>query len=265
MMVAAIVAKVEIEIMPDTPQTEGNPQNSQPNNKNLPRSYVRRIVVYSFIAFAILLGLSIWWPNLAERTKFFTNSGLLLALLIVAIAQVLIYHRQQEIMRGQLDVMKAGIRQTKRFFDLTERPSLGMEGEMEFSQEPTGEAFIQVTIKNSGKSPAVRVLSGISTGIEIPNIHNPMGHCPEPAKGEMLGIESRGVIAIGGTTFLSSKTLTAEEFMQVIEGDLKFVIWVYVSYCKNAGQRKPYIFESYSSYKAETGEFVVCPTHNNAT
>jgi hypothetical protein len=91
--------------MPDSSQAESNPQNAHDDNKNSARGYMRQIVIYSVFAYLILLGLSIFWPNLTERTKFFTANGLVLALLIVAIVQVLIYRRQQVIMQKQWEAM----------------------------------------------------------------------------------------------------------------------------------------------------------------
>lgn len=252
--------------MPQDDEANGNPDSANKNNKGPKERNAGLwvIVVAGGIFLGVLLFVSIYLPNMTERVKFFTVNALSISILVAIAVQAFIYLRQQEIMRGQLDIMKAGVRQTKRFFDLTERPSLGIEGEMEFSQEPNGEGYIEVVIRNSGKSPAIQVRSGISTGIQIPDTFVPTDRCPEPAKGEMLGMESRGVIAIGGSTFLTSKNLTVEEFDGVIKGELQYFIWVYVTYLKNARQRKPYVFESYSRYRAETGVFAVCETHNDA-
>lgn len=253
--------------MPQDDEADGEPNKADKNNKGTKErnAGLWLIVLTGGIILAVLLFVSVYLPNMTERVKFFTVNALSISILAAIAVQAFIYLKQQEIMRGQLDVMKASIRQTKRFFDLTERPSLGIEGEMEFSQEPNGERYIEVIIKNSGKSPAVQVRSGITTGIQIPDTYVPIDRCPEPAKGEMMGMESRGVIAISGSTYLSSKNLTIEEFEGVIKGELQYFIWIYVTYLKNSRQRKPYIFESYSRYKAENGIFVVCPTHNDAT
>jgi hypothetical protein len=157
-------------------------------------------------------------------------------------------------------------RQTARFFDITERPSLGIEGEMEWGQDPTTEeGFVEVTIKNSGKSPAVHVLGGMGSGIQVPGKFVPLDHCPEPDTGESFGTKSRGVIAIGGTTYLTGKSLTGKEFKGVLTGKLQYFVWIRLTYLKNPRQKKPYIFESYSRYQADTGLFVVCDTHNEAT
>jgi hypothetical protein len=108
--------------MSDTPQAESNPQNTQADKKNSTRRYLWRIVIYAGVAYLILLGLSLFWPNLAERTKFFTANALTLALLIVAIAQAVIYYSQQQIMQGQLVEIE---RQRKILFDsLTETQKL---------------------------------------------------------------------------------------------------------------------------------------------
>lgn len=146
--------------MPDSPEAKDDPHQTQPNNESLSRGYVWRIVLYSSIAYAILLGLSIWWPNLAERTKFFTNSGLLLALLIVAIAQVLVYHRQWQVMDRSLVI--------------SQRAYVGVHS---IETELTRDSFSRphtliIRIENIGKIPAseINVYTTVSMFIPDPEL-----------------------------------------------------------------------------------------------
>jgi hypothetical protein len=186
--------------MPDSPQTEANPQNPQANEKNSAPLYWRRIFLYSFVAYIILLGLSLFWPNLAERTKFFTANGLVLALLIVAIAQVLIYYGQQQIMQGQLDEMKRqadftkdSLGETRKIVEQNERAVAASEAQATTAQamvEITREAFVTaerayigiqdvtmadfqlgsiprvlIVLINAGKTPAWNIRSRTAVGL----------------------------------------------------------------------------------------------------
>lgn len=168
--------------------------------------------------------------------------------------------------RMQWQVMQATLEQSQRFFDETQRPSLGMVGEMEWGEDVfnSKQRYVQVTLRNSGKSPAVNVVAGITTGYAEGTFPRG-GECPEPNVGELLGMESRNVIAIGGDTFLSSKNVTEDEFKLIYTGKAQLFIWVHATYCKNPSQKEPYVFEIYSRYNARTGTFAVCGSHNNAT
>jgi hypothetical protein len=68
-------------------------------------------MVWSIIAGAIvvliLLFVSLFFPNLTERTKFFTTNALSALVLDVIIVQAYIYRKQWQAMREQRDAMKA--------------------------------------------------------------------------------------------------------------------------------------------------------------
>jgi hypothetical protein len=159
--------------MSDLPQAEGNRHNTQANNKKSAPRYTRRVVIYAAIAYLILLGITFFWPNLTERTKFFTANGLTLALLIVAIAQVLIYHRQQVIMqqqwkaidtqarhmKGQLDIM----RDAQKSFAVSERAYLTIS-DMRLLPMTIGEPFsISLTLHNGGRTPAWHIETAVES------------------------------------------------------------------------------------------------------
>jgi len=176
--------------MSDSPQTESNPQNTQADKKSYPRRYLRRIIIYSVIAYLILLGLSFFWPNLAERTKFFTSNALVLALLIVAIVQVLIYYRQQVIMHKQWEAMNTQaatmqeqlgvMREAQKSFAVGERAYLTVK-EVVFIEK--GERpQVLYTLFNGGRTPAFDVSGDTDVTIgaeprtdEIESLGHPYG------------------------------------------------------------------------------------------
>lgn len=82
--------------------------STQPNggHNNGKSSHLRWVFTGGGIAVIGLLLASIWWPNLTERTKFFTANLLNLVIALAVIAQALIYRRQRDIMRGQWRVME---------------------------------------------------------------------------------------------------------------------------------------------------------------
>jgi hypothetical protein len=80
-------------------QTDSGHANREP-------SYLRWVFLSGGIAAIGLLVTSIYWPNLTERTKFFTGNLLNLVIALAVIAQVLIYRKQRDIMRQQWQSMQ---------------------------------------------------------------------------------------------------------------------------------------------------------------
>src|SRR6185503_15559245 len=60
------------------------------------------VVSSASIAFVLLLLAALFWPNLTERTKFFTANLFNLMVAFAVIAQVIIYRNQWIIMKRQL-------------------------------------------------------------------------------------------------------------------------------------------------------------------
>lgn len=83
----------------DSSETNSGHRDSKP-------SYLRLVLVCGGIAVVGLLVASIWWPNLTERTKFFTGNLLNLVIALAVIAQVLIYRKQRDIMAQQRETME---------------------------------------------------------------------------------------------------------------------------------------------------------------
>lgn len=92
--------------MTEHPDSEHDPAQSNHGHEDSKSSHLRSVFIWGGIAVAGLLAASIWWPNLTERTKFFTANLLNLVIALAVVAQALIYRRQRDIMRGQWRVMK---------------------------------------------------------------------------------------------------------------------------------------------------------------
>lgn len=188
--------------MPDSPQTEPNKQNTKTDKNNLTRRYLRRIVSWTVRAYVALFILSFWWPNLAERTKFFIGSGLLLALLIVAIAQVLIYYGQQQIMRAQLDAMK--------------EQATVLQGSLEETRKLVGQNERAVIAAEQGAQTAaqtMKVSQRAYVGVTKVTLNRPVRHFNEATI--WIFIENKGLTPARNITIRSYRgysNITVDEF-----------------------------------------------------
>lgn len=111
------------------------------------------------IAIVSLLVASIWWPNLTERTKFFTGNLLNLVVGLAVIAQVLIYRKQWGAMAQGLAIERAKTDPRLRVAEVS-------AGNFEVGKRPV---FI-VTIANDGLLAAtgVRIHMSIEIDVEKP-------------------------------------------------------------------------------------------------
>lgn len=87
------------------------PAQSERGHNNGKPGYLRWVFIVGGIAVGGLLIASICWPNLSERTKFFTGNLLNLVIALAVIAQVLIYRKQWESMRDALRRQETDLRQ----------------------------------------------------------------------------------------------------------------------------------------------------------
>lgn len=140
----------------DSSKTNGH-RNSEP-------SYLRLVFICGGIAVAGLLVASIWWPNLTERTKFFTGNLLNLVIGLAVIAQVLIYRKQRDIMQNQWIAMRKSIAQAKAQTKILDRSFRASTRAYIFINEATLEdpiasgnyPYPKLVLQNSGKTPAHR-------------------------------------------------------------------------------------------------------------
>jgi hypothetical protein len=83
-------------------------QNTEKTNSGQgdgPRGYLRGVCIGGAWAFIGLLLTAVFWPNLTERTKFFTGNLLNLVIAFSVIAQVMIYRKQWRVMERQSKIM----------------------------------------------------------------------------------------------------------------------------------------------------------------
>ena len=90
--------------MIEADNSDHNSDEADSGHHNSKPSYLRWVFIFGGIAIAGLLAASIWWPNLTERTKFFTGNLLNLIIALAVIAQGLIYRRQWDAMQEALRV-----------------------------------------------------------------------------------------------------------------------------------------------------------------
>lgn len=99
-----------LTVGPHTMQRNSNSENDADNSdrNNQPANYkvVWAITVGGGILVLVILFVSIFWPHLAERTKFFTTNALSALVLVLIAIQSYIYTKQWEAMRGQLEELR---------------------------------------------------------------------------------------------------------------------------------------------------------------
>lgn len=91
--------------MTENPDSDNDSTESYSSHDNGKSSHLRWVFTGGGVAVAGLLLASVLWPNLTERTKFFTGNLLNLVIALAVIAQALIYRRQRDIMRDQWKAM----------------------------------------------------------------------------------------------------------------------------------------------------------------
>ena len=104
--------------------SDHNSDEADSGHHNSKPSYLRWVFIFGGIGIAGLLAASVWWPNLTERTKFFTGNLLNLIIALAVIAQVLIYRKQRDVMErqwrameGQLEVMRNTLSHSRRTYE----------------------------------------------------------------------------------------------------------------------------------------------------
>lgn len=93
-------------------KTSGYADKGEQTNYHAPRDWARWLIAAGLLAFAILVLVSRYLPNLTERVKFFTENALSLCVLAAIVVQAYIYRRQWEVMKTQEGVLE---RQAKSF------------------------------------------------------------------------------------------------------------------------------------------------------
>jgi len=154
----------------------------------------------------------------------------------------------------QFREMRKNLKQTRDLFELSERPSLGINFFLDIL--PGNHMSVDIEIKNSGKSPArnmiVRheVTSVLSTEITT---------CPEPQRDTLGDPGSQFVLPVNGVIIRRSKITNGEK---INDGDEIIFAWIRITYESVGGS--PYFIEAYSQYDFQSKGFRYCPIYNDA-
>ncbi|MGB7925416.1 MAG: hypothetical protein WCF57_19415 [Pyrinomonadaceae bacterium] len=166
-----------------------NADNSQDDSR--PLGYLQGVFVAGAWAFIGLLLVALFWPNLSERTKFFTENLFNLIIAFAVIAQVVIYRKQWHVMLQQWQAMRDGLKHSNnvidqmkaqlaavhsqseimhRQFEITDRPWLSFEAiftePLTFTDQHVKLAF-RFVAKNVGRSVAVNTTINVKLVIPM--------------------------------------------------------------------------------------------------
>ena len=240
------------------------------------------------LATAALFIATRYWVGHPNDTPAFVSGVIGMITLGAILLQILVNRRQWEAMRDGLDKTQILIDQNEKVvheahrqtlasekvlkktiehFEMTERPFLGLEGEIN-ARPAIGDIpkRLITTIKNFGRLPAVNIQSRFITGIV--NTAEIIGKgCPEPQIGESedFGFESVSVLPVNSYHEIFSPILTDEEMAEIGSGRKMLFVWITVSYCKTLNQRIPYVFEYYARFSIDPQVYLICQNHNRAT
>lgn len=108
--------------------------------------YLQGIAIAAIWVFLALLLAAVFWPNLTERTKFFTWNFFNLLIAFAVIAQVLIYRKQWQVMERQSKTMDRSLIVSSRAYVGVRSISLDRRAKT-----------VLVEIENVGNTPADQV------------------------------------------------------------------------------------------------------------
>jgi hypothetical protein len=135
-------------------QTTKNAHDSDSGQGNRNLGHFRGVLIGGAWAFIGLLLVSLFWPNLSERTKFFTGNLWNLVIAFAVIAQVRINHWQWQIMREQ-----------KRIATIGERAYLGIKNVKIDNPIMNNTIVVHALIFNGGRTPALNIQRRFQIGL----------------------------------------------------------------------------------------------------
>ncbi|HEY0378031.1 MAG TPA: hypothetical protein VGC87_14015 [Pyrinomonadaceae bacterium] len=134
-------------------QSTENTQQADSDQNNRDFGNLRGTLIAGAWAFIGLLLVSLFWPNLTERTKFFTGNLWNLVIAFAIIAQIRVYQKQATIMQGQLKATHDTLSAMKFTREFENRAWVGVKS-MSFNKIAQGVEVVY-EIMNGGKSPAI--------------------------------------------------------------------------------------------------------------
>jgi hypothetical protein len=171
--------------MPEQNHTEANSEHPKKRNRYSPRAAyaqfqllpvgLRYMIWAAFIVVAVVAIVSLFFPNMKDRIKFFTDSSLNVLIVLVVAVQAYIYTKQWGAMTEGLAIERAKTDPRLRIAEVTAQ-------NFEVGERPT---FI-VTIANDGLIAAtgVKVHMGVEIDVdkELDWIHDPIVTIPASGK-----------------------------------------------------------------------------------
>jgi len=187
------------------------------------------VVSTANIAFVCLLLAALFWPNLTERTKFFTANLFNLMVAFAVIAQVIIYRKQWGVMERQIKLMA-----------LSECAYIMAEN---FQQPIVGNNAVTIQGKffNRGRTPAFALERKIQIGIGKGYPLEDWGRIDwegNPFNAEPTLIPANSDINFGMTV----RDVSDAEIAGIEKGDLLISVDGECRYFDNLGDQQIYIF-----------------------
>lgn len=215
--------------------------------------YLQGICIAAIWVFLGLLLVAVFWPNLTERTKFFTGNFFNLLIAFAVIAQVLIYRKQWHVMERQSKTMD-------RSLIISRRAYVGIRSIRMDRRAKT----VLVEIENIGDVPAEQItlfLQLFSTWpVEIGeggDIHQQVRKksvLEEYGRAKLF----RGNLPILLTFYLHSQW-TEEEIRRIEEGPIGLIIRDYIKYANGFSTEPNDRTEFYFDYHSELDAWTAGP------
>lgn len=249
--------------MPDQRTTTDSPKDHKPKTdlQRYSKWQVLAVWVGSMVLCVVGGAILVWFCRRLEPPKD-TEIGIPVFMGYVSLIAI---GAQVIVSRMQWKAMQDGMKLTRELVELTERPSLGIQGIDKIIYEPFNKISVHAELKNSGKSPArnVYTLSYLRV-YEATTLADCGLECPIPDPLPLTGIRSPSVLPVN-----ASRTLTPEidhmpdiaECIRFGKGELVLFLWVYVTYESFGGTE--YFLKYYVRF--EDGGFSECPEHNDAS
>ncbi|MGB7202209.1 MAG: hypothetical protein WBD16_08060 [Pyrinomonadaceae bacterium] len=164
--------------------------------------------------------------------------------------------------KRQAAAAKRNLKQTQSFFELVQRPILGIE-KMYPTKDTNGNLVVVGELINRGKTVANIISQKVFADVIDSSPEVLRGNVPPPG----VPMESpAGVqfIHIGGVRELDFPPLVPTAWDDISNGDGILLVWTEITY-KGLTESDPYILEIYSAWNRSNERFHGCPTHNRAT
>lgn len=132
------------------------------NNDPAQSKVVWTIVAAGVAGVLAILFVSLFFPNLTERTKFFTTNALSVLVLDVIVVQAYIYSKQWDVMERQVRVAERNVKIAENAFYIGEAPYFGIANITYYWGPTNAQAGtkggarpkVWITFLNGGKTPA---------------------------------------------------------------------------------------------------------------